>query len=115
MSRREQLPKRLPRAWGWSVGTDRKKKDTHWRLASGRQIGPRGRDVAAPREGLYLAAAATADRHVVHHDAAGAAAIHHGGHGIAARLNHLTALGVAAGAGDAHAILGHLTLAHAHR
>ena len=47
--------------------------------------------------------------------AAGAAAFVHAGQAIAARLDHLAALGVAAGASDANSLVGHFTLALAHR
>src|SRR5207302_1347214 len=60
-------------------------------------------------------AAAAADRVVVHHDAAGAAVLQHAAHAVAAGLDHLAALGVAARAGDDAALVGHVALAHAHR
>src|SRR5207247_1656841 len=59
--------------------------------------------------------AAAADRRVVHGHAAGAAGVHQRRETIAVRLDHLAALVVAAGAGEADTRLGHLTLAHAHR
>src|SRR5262249_9802953 len=64
--------------------------------------------------GLGRVAAAAADGRVVHEHAAGAAGLDHAAQAIAAGLNHLAALGVAAGAGDADAVAGHLALAHAH-
>ena len=63
--------------------------------------------------GNYHALAA-ANGHAVHHDATGTAGLHHGAHGVAARLNHGAAFLVAGRAGHADAILGHLALAHAH-
>src|SRR5207253_3568711 len=59
--------------------------------------------------------AAAADRRVVDHETAGAAAVHAGGDAIAAGLNHLAALLVAAGAGHHEAAVGHLAPTHAHR
>jgi hypothetical protein len=59
-------------------------------------------------------AAAAANGSAVHTDAAHAAGLHHGAQGVAAGLNHLAAIGVAAGARDHHSIFGHLALAHAH-
>jgi hypothetical protein len=58
--------------------------------------------------------AAAADRHVVKTKAAGAAALHHGHHAVAAGLNHLAAHGVATGAGDADAVFHDFRFAHAH-
>src|SRR5437588_520068 len=57
---------------------------------------------------------AAADRRVVHHHAAGAAVLEHAAEAVAAGLDHLAALGVAAGAGDADAVLGRLAAAQAH-
>src|SRR5262249_59093826 len=66
-------------------------------------------------DGLGVAVhGAAADRGAVHHDAAGAARVHHAAHAVTAGLDHLAALGVAAGAGDAAAGLGHVDLAQAH-
>jgi hypothetical protein len=58
--------------------------------------------------------ATAADRHVVHANTAYAAGLGHGTHAVAASLDHCTASGVAAGAGDAYAVFGRLALAHAH-
>ena len=63
---------------------------------------------------IFRLAAAAADRCVVHHYAAGAAIFQHAAHAITARLNHLTALGIAARAGDRDALLGHVAFTHAH-
>src|SRR5204863_8144890 len=57
---------------------------------------------------------AEADRGVVHAAAADAAGGHHGGHAVAAGLDHLAALLVAGGAGHDTSVLGHVALAHAH-
>src|SRR6516162_11583730 len=75
---------------------------------------PLGRPGARATFFKYPLAATAANRSVVHQDAAGAAILQHAVHAFAAGLDHLTALGVAAGAGDAHAVLGHLTLADPH-
>ena len=47
--------------------------------------------------------------------AAGTAAFVHAGEAITARLDHLAALAVAAGASNANALVGHFTLALTHR
>src|SRR5262249_35583500 len=60
-------------------------------------------------------AAAAADRGVVHQKAAGAARLQHRADAVAAGLDHLGALAIAAGAGHAHAVLGHVALADRHR
>src|SRR6266567_6142327 len=49
--------------------------------------------------GLHGLAGPAAYRRVVHHEAAGATGFHHLAEAVAAGLDHLTALGVAAGAG----------------
>src|SRR5205807_341517 len=72
-----------------------------------------GRRLAAGR--LRSLGAAAADRRVVDHETAGAAAVHAGGDAIAAGLDHLAALLVAAGAGHHEAAVGHLAPTHAHR
>src|SRR5262245_28030141 len=54
----------------------------------------------------YLLDQAAADRLVVHHQAAGAAGVEHGLQAGAVGLDHLTALVVAADAGQANAVLG---------
>src|SRR5262249_20141970 len=56
---------------------------------------------------------AAADGRVVDQDAAGAAALQRAGQAVTARLDDLGALLVAAGAGDAHAAVGHLIAAQA--
>ena len=72
-----------------------------------------------PRTGVRLCQrtvdlpSAAANRHIVHHDVAGTARLHHGAHAVAAGLNHVAAGLIAAGAQDAAAVAGHLTLAHA--
>src|SRR5262249_55226260 len=75
-------------------------------LRRGRLLGP---DAA-----LALAVAA-ADGVVVHQHAAGAAGVGHARQAVAGGLDHLAALGIARGAGDADAGVGHLALAQAHR
>ena len=118
------------RTVGWKCGhpTAVRPGSSRMRHRRGMARPPRGRAkvggygvagiVELPRPGFSigpLPSAAAADRHVVHHHAAGAAGLHHGGHAVAARLDHRAALRVAAGAGDRDAVLGHLALAHAHR
>ena len=66
----------------------------------------------APR-GVESSATA-ANWHIVHANAADATGFRHGGHAIAARLNHRAASRVTTRARDAHAVLGGLTFAHAH-
>jgi len=51
---------------------------------------------------------------VVHAHTAHATSFHHGHHARTTILDHLAAVSVPAGAHDAHAILGHFDLAHAH-
>src|SRR5262249_58649275 len=75
---------------------------------------PTGTPARGPREEAVALAAAAADGGVVHQQAAGAARLEHGVQAVAAGLDHFAALRVAAGAGDAAAVLGHLALAHAH-
>src|SRR6266851_4501536 len=64
--------------------------------------------------GPWALAATAANRRAVHHHAASAAVLQHARHALAARLNHLATLRVAAGATNAHAVLGHVAFAHAH-
>lgn len=71
-------------------------------------------DHVAERQLLARLGHSAAYRRIVHHDAAGAAGCHHCAHAIAAGLNHLAALGVTRGAGQAAAVFGHFALAHAH-
>jgi hypothetical protein len=63
---------------------------------------------------ISSSAVAAADGGVVHHEAAGTATLEHGGEAVATALDHLAALGVAAGTRDAAAVVGHLALAQAH-
>jgi len=65
--------------------------------------------------GLARIAVAAAHWRVADEPAAGAAAFVHAGQAIAARLDHLATLAVTAGASDANALVGHFTLALAHR
>jgi hypothetical protein len=58
---------------------------------------------------------AAADRCVVHAETTNASGIHHGHHGVAASLNHLAAILIAARASHHHPLFRHLETAHAHR
>src|SRR5207245_1253603 len=64
---------------------------------------------------LTCFAVAAADWRVVYHPAASAAGLVQAAQAVAASLDHLAALAVAAGAGDANALVGRLVLALAHR
>jgi hypothetical protein len=74
-----------------------------------------GAGLASGRMGPVAFGAATANWRVVDHHAASAATIHAAAKAIAASLDHLAALLVAAGAGHAETAVGHLETAQAHR
>src|SRR5206468_2965126 len=73
------------------------------------------RSALAGRLGGGRFAAAPAERGVVDEPAAVAAGAEHRSEAVAVRLDHRAAFGVAAGAGEAAALRGHLPLAGAHR
>ena len=58
--------------------------------------------------------ATTADRRVIHHQAATATRIAHSGEAIAATLDHRTTLGITRCTGNTATLFGHFTSAHAH-
>src|SRR5262249_40576968 len=68
----------------------------------------------SPALAVVQLARAAAYRIAVDAKAAAAAGLEHGGHAFATRLDHFPAHLVAAGAGDAHAAVGHVGLAHSH-